>query len=175
MIGPCERVGSQARLRARTPLVTHRRSYMLLALALTAMPFGCTADEKPSAPTPAPPKAPVPRARLQEVRGDVKLKREVGDEWLTAREGLPLFENDKVRTAVGASARILFANGGRVNLGEDALIGIAETRLRPGQQRTDLTVLKGQVDAALETPATQSLSVSTPSATVQAGREIVFQ
>ena len=80
-----------------------------------------------------------------------------------------------IRTASGASARVQFPNGSLVNLGEDALIGIAETRPRPGQERTDLTVLKGQVDAALETPATQSLSVSTPAATVQAGREIVFR
>jgi hypothetical protein len=118
---------------------------------------------------------PEPRATLKEVHGDVKLKRATGDEWLAAKESLPLFENDKVRTAAGASARVQFPNGSMVNLGEDALIGIAETRPRPGQERTDLTVLKGQVDAALETPATQSLSVSTPAATVQAGREIVFR
>ncbi len=148
---------------------------MLLALALPAMPIGCSADEKPSAPPPAPARAPEPRAQLKEVRGDVKLKRATGDEWLPAREGLSLFENDKVRTAAGASARVLFPNGSLVNLGEDALIGIAETHSRPGQERTDLTVLKGQVDAALETPSTQSLSVSTPAATVRAGREIVFR
>jgi hypothetical protein len=148
---------------------------MFLALALPAMPIGCTADEKPPAPTPPPAKALEPRAQLKEVRGDVKLKRATGDEWQAAREGLALFENDKVRTASGASARVQFPNGSLVNLGEDALIGIAETRPRPGQERTDLTVLKGQVDAALETPATQALSVSTPAATVQAGREIVFR
>ena len=149
---------------------------MLLALALPALPLGCSADEKPSAPPPpAPTRQPEPRAHLKEVRGDVKLKRATGDEWLAAKDSLPLYENDKVRTAAGASARVLFPNGSMVNLGEDALIGIAETRPRPGQERTDLTVLKGQVDAALETPATQSLSVSTPSATVQAGREIVFR
>jgi hypothetical protein len=149
---------------------------MLLALALPALPIGCTADEKPSAP-PAPPavRTPEPRAHLKEVRGDVKLKRATGDEWLDASAGLPLFENDKVRTSAGASARVIFPNGGLVNLGEDALIGIAETRPRPGMERTDLTVLKGQVDAALETPATQSLSMSTPSVTIQAGREIVFR
>jgi hypothetical protein len=148
---------------------------MLLALALPAMPIGCTADEKPPAPALPPARAPVPRAHLKEVRGDVKLKRAAGDEWQAALDGLPLFENDKVRTAAGASARVAFANGGMVNLGEDALIGIAETRPRPGQERTDLTVLKGQVDATLEQPATQSLSVSTPSATIQAGRKIVFR
>ncbi|KFE59792.1 FecR family protein [Hyalangium minutum] len=150
---------------------------MLLALALPALPIGCSADEKPSAPPspPAPTRQPEPRAHLKEVHGDVKLKRATGDEWLAAKESLPLFENDKVRTAAGASARVIFPNGGMVNLGEDALIAISETRLRPGQERTDLTVIKGQVDAALETPATQSLSVSTPAATVQAGREIVFR
>jgi hypothetical protein len=148
---------------------------MLLALALSALPFGCTADEKLPVPTPSSPKAPAPRAHLRDLRGDVKLKRAVGDDWLAATEGLPLFENDKVRTAGGASARVVFANGGVVNLSEDALIGIAETRTRPGQQRTDLTLIKGQVDATLDLPATQAISVSTPSATVQAGREIVFQ
>lgn len=150
---------------------------MLLALALPALPIGCSADEKPPAPSnpPAPTRQPEPRAHLKEVHGDVKLKRATGDEWLAAKESLPLFENDKVRTAAGASARVIFPNGGMVNLGEDALIAISETRPRPGQERTDLTVIKGQVDAALETPATQSLSVSTPAATVQAGREIVFR
>jgi hypothetical protein len=148
---------------------------MFLALALSALPFGCSADEKLPPPSPNAPKAPLPRAHLRELRGDVKLKRAVGDEWLAASDGMPLFENDKVRTAGGASARVVFANGGVVNLSEDALIGIAETRTRPGQQRTDLTLIKGQVNAALETPSTQSLSVSTPSATIQAGREIVFQ
>ena len=148
---------------------------MLLALALPALPLGCTADEKPPAPHPLPARAPEPRAQLKEVRGDVKFKRATGDEWQTAHEGLSLFENDKVRTSSGANARVLFPNGSLVSMGEDALIGIAETRPRPGQERADLTVLKGQVDAALETPATQSLSVSTPAATIQAGREIVFR
>lgn len=148
---------------------------MFLALALSALPLGCTADEKLPVPAPNSPRAPTPRAHLRELRGDVKLKRSVGDDWLAATEGLPLFENDKVRTANGASARVVFANGGVVNLSEDALIGIAETRTRPGQQRTDLTLIKGQVDATLELPAAQSISVSTPSATIQAGREIVFQ
>ncbi|WP_187323653.1 FecR domain-containing protein [Stigmatella aurantiaca] len=147
---------------------------MLMALALSALPAGCSPDGKPQASPPPPPVRP-PHAHLKEVSGDVKLKRASGDEWLAAREGLPLFENDKVSTAGGAHARIVFAHGGSVNLGEDALIGIAETRPRPGQTRTDVTVLKGKVDATLEAPATQALSVSTPSATIQAGREIVFQ
>jgi hypothetical protein len=156
--------------------VNGRRIFMLLALALPVLPIGCTADEKaPAPPPPAAARVPEPRAHLKEVRGDVKLKRATGDEWQAAREGLPLFENDKVRTAAGASARVTFANGSTVNLGEDALIGIAETRPRPGMERTDLTVLKGRVDAALDAPTTQSLSVTTPSTTVQAGREIVFR
>lgn len=148
---------------------------MLLALALPVLPIGCNADEKPPAPSARPAPAPVPRAHLKTLLGDVKIKRAAGDEWIAAQEGLPLFENDKVRTVAGAGAQLVFANGGTVNLGEDALIGVAETRPRPGQERTDLTVLKGRVDAELESPNTQSLSVTTPAATVRAGREIVFQ
>jgi len=156
--------------------VNVRWSYMVFVLALGALSVGCPADEKPPPPVyePAVP-PPVRRAQLKGLQGDVKVKRAAGDEWLPAQEGMALFENDKVRTVAGAGAQIVFANGSVVNLGEDALIGIAETRPRPGQERTDLTVLRGQVNAELEDPAKQSLSVTTPAATVRAGREIVFQ
>ncbi|WP_171819060.1 FecR family protein [Pyxidicoccus fallax] len=149
---------------------------MLLALALSALPLGCTADEKPSAPTAPVRPAPSPRAHLRGLQGAVQVKRATADDWSPAQEDLPLFENDKVRTEAGARADLVFASdGGTVHLGSDSLIGIAETRPRPGQQRTDLTVLRGRIDAELEKPAAQSLSVTTPSATIQAGREIVFQ
>jgi hypothetical protein len=149
---------------------------MVFVLALMTLGVGCPADEKPTPPAHAPAvPAPVKRAQLKGLQGDVKVKRAAGDEWLPAQEGMPLYENDKVRTVDGAGAQVVFANGGVVNLGEDALIGIAETRPRPDQGRTDLTVLRGRVDAELEDPARQSLSVATPAATVRAGREIAFQ
>jgi hypothetical protein len=156
--------------------VNIRWSYRVFVLALGVLSVGCPADEKPTAPVHAPAAPPpVRRAQLKGLQGDVKVKRAAGDEWLPAQEGMPLFENDKVRTVAGAGAQIVFANGSVVSLGEDALIGIAETRPKPGQERTDLTVLRGRVDAEMEDPARQSLSVTTPAATVRAGREIVFQ
>ena len=153
---------------------------MVCVLSLAALSGACPAKENEK-PDPAPPvhapvvPAPVRRAQLQGLQGDVKVKRAAGDEWLPAQENMPLFENDKVRTVTGAGARIVFTQGSQVNLGEDALISIAETRPRPGQERTDLTVLRGRVDAELKDPTTQSLSLTTPAATVRAGREIVFQ
>lgn len=143
---------------------------MLLALALSALPPGCTADEKPSAPTPAPLPPPKARAHLRGLKGDVQIKRAIADEWSAAREEQPLYENDKVRTEAGAGAQVVFTSGGTVNLGGDSLIGIAETKLR-----TDVTVLRGRIDATLDQPNTQSLSVTTPAATVRAGRKIEFQ
>ncbi|GMT96903.1 hypothetical protein KH5H1_10220 [Corallococcus caeni] len=143
---------------------------LLFAVALMALPPGCTADEKPRGPTEAPLPPPVPRAHLRELTGDVQIKRAVADEWSPARDELPLYENDKVRTEAGASAQLVFANGSSLHLGGDSLVGIAESKLR-----TDVTVLRGRVDATLEKPATQSLSVTTPSATVRAGRKIEFQ
>lgn len=149
---------------------------MMFVLALSALGVACPAGEKPVAPVhvPAVP-PPVRRAQLKGLHGDVKVKRAAGDEWLPAREGMALFENDKVRTVAGAGVQVVFVQGSVVNLGEDALIGIAETRPRPGQARTDLTVLRGRVDAELEDASRQSLSVTTPSATVRAGRDIVIQ
>jgi len=116
-----------------------------------------------------------PKARLEQLAGDVKLKRAAGDDWTAPTEGGALYENDKLRTAKGASARLRFTNGSSLTLAENALISIAETKARPGVDRTDVTVLKGQVAAELQDSAHQPLSVATPSATVRAGREIVFQ
>ena len=161
--------------------MNRRHCHMVFVLALAALSGGCRGEEKPPAPPPAVPApapavpAPVRRAQLKGLQGSVNVKRAAGDEWLPAQEGMPLFENDKVRTVAGAAAQIVFTQGSVVNLGEDALISIAETRPKPGKERTDLTVLRGQVDAELQDPTRQSLSLTTPSATVRAGREIVFQ
>lgn len=114
-------------------------------------------------------------ARLTQVRGKVLVKRANGDDWMAAVEGMELRENDKVRTTAGGNATVEFAAGGNVAVGEDALIVIAETRTRPGAERSDLTVIRGRVDAELSDAKHQSLSVTTPSSTVRAGREIVFQ
>ena len=115
------------------------------------------------------------KGHLTQVSGDVKIKRAAGDDWIGASEGAAVYENDQVRTAKGASTLVRFANGSALALGDDALIGIAESRARPGTERTDVTVLRGRVDAELKDPARQDLSVGTPAATVRAGREIVFQ
>jgi len=115
------------------------------------------------------------KARLEQVVGDVKVKRAAGDDWTAPADGWSLYENDKVRTAKGASARLRFTNGSTLKLAENGLVSIAETKARPGVDRTDVTVLKGQVAAELKDAAKQPLSVATPSATVRAGREIVFQ
>jgi hypothetical protein len=115
------------------------------------------------------------KGHLTQVSGDVKIKRAAGDDWIGAAEGASVYENDQVRTAKGASTLVRFTNGSSLGLGEDALIGIAESRARPGTDRTDVTVLRGRVDAELNDAARQDLSVGTPAATVRAGREIVFQ
>lgn len=132
----------------------------------------CTRDAGP--PVPAAP-APTVRAHLGRLSGQVMVKRASADDWVAGKDGMPLYEDDKVRTAPGASAQIDFSSGSSVALAEDALLGISESKPRPGQDRTDVTLLKGHLDATLEKPAQQSLSVTTPAATVRAGREIVFQ
>lgn len=118
---------------------------------------------------------PSPRAVLGKVQGEVTVKRAAGDEWLEATETMKLFDNDKVRTARGASAEVRFTSGSRLTVGEDALVGIAESQPLPGTDPSDITVLKGRIDAQLVDAENQSLIVNTPAATIRAGREIVFQ
>ena len=87
-----------------------------------------------------------------------------------------LHDDDKLRTGSGASAELRFPSGTVVSVSEDTLLGIAETRGScRGAAQTDVTLLRGAVDATLDRPANQSLTVGTPAATVRAGREIVFQ
>ncbi|HET9158802.1 MAG TPA: FecR domain-containing protein [Myxococcaceae bacterium] len=115
------------------------------------------------------------RATLAEVKGSVSVKRATGDEWQVAVNGTVLYDDDKLRTERGGAAELRFPSGTVVVVSEDTLLGIAETRAAPGRPQTDVTVLRGAVDATLDRPANQSLTVGTPSATVRAGREIVFQ
>lgn len=145
-----------------------------MAVALSFAALLCCTQDRGGPATPAPP-APTARAHLRHVIGQVMVKRAAGDDWIAGKEAMPLYEDDKVRTASGASAVIEFESGSNVALAEDALLGIAETHPRPGQDRTDVTLLQGHLDATLDKPAQQSLSVTTPAATVRAGREIVFQ
>jgi hypothetical protein len=166
-----------ANARVHLPVPPPRWRHLTLLCALAA-PAGCSSDPTGDAPAPAVASAaPAPRVRahLRGLTGGVMLKRATGDEWVSAQEGQALFENDKVRTAPGASALVAFVNGSELSLGGSALVGIAETRPPPGRERSDVTVVRGRVDAELQDPERQSLTVSTPAATVKAGREIVFQ
>jgi hypothetical protein len=144
---------------------------MAVCLSLLCAP-ACRRDAAP-APPPAPP-LPV-RATLGQVKGTVSIKRAAGDDWLAASAGTVLHDDDKLRTGSGASAELRFPSGTVVSVSEDTLLGIAETRGTPGRGQTDVTLLRGAVDATLDRPANQSLTVGTPAATVRAGREIVFQ
>jgi len=147
---------------------------MALCLTLLAAGTACRKASPGGMPADAAPPA-AARATLQQLKGSVSVKRGAADDWTLASEGMALLENDTVRTGARASALLRFPNGSSVLVGEDALIGIAETQGAPGRDRTDLTVRRGTVDATLDRPATQDLTVGTPSATVRAGREIVFQ
>ena len=145
---------------------------MLLAAATAA---GCSDGRVDIPRTPVGPDARQARATLIALRGAVTVKRAAGDAWMAAAEGMELFENDTLRTARGASAQVRFESGPAMTVSEDALVGIAEPRAGPGAEPSDVTVLKGRIDAELADPQTHSLVVATPSATVRAGREIVFQ
>jgi hypothetical protein len=145
-------------------------TYGVCALATSLA--ACTSEDADRSPPPA---AAELKGHLTQVSGDVRVRRAAGDDWIGASEGAAVYENDQVRTAKGAATLVHFSNGSSLALGEDALIGIAESRARPGIDRTDVTVLRGRVDAELTDAAKQDLSVGTPSATVRAGREIVFQ
>jgi len=110
--------------------------------------------------------AQIARARIQTFSGAVNVKRAAGDDWILAREGMELYENDKVRTSKGASVHVETPNG-ELSMGEDALLAIPE-------ERGNVTLLQGHLDAHLD-PTEQTLTIKTPAAEVRAGREIFIQ
>ena len=144
---------------------------MALCLPLLVCTPACRRDAK-APPVPTPKQA--VRATLVQVRGAVSVKRATGDEWQAAVNGTALYDDDKLRTERGGAAELHFPSGTVVAVSEDTLLGI-ETRAAPGRPQADVTVLRGAVDATVDRPANQSLTVGTPAATVRAGREIVFQ
>ncbi len=145
---------------------------MALCLPLFVCAPACRRDAK-APPAPAPKQS--VRATVAQVTGSVSVKRAAGDEWQTAVNGTVLYDDDKLRTERGSSAELRFPSGTVVVVSEDTLLNVAETRAAPGRAQADVTVLRGTVDATLDRPANQSLTVGTPAATVRAGREIVFQ
>jgi hypothetical protein len=150
---------------------------LALALAISAV-AGCR-DSRPAsaaeAPKPVEEPRPVVRATLSHLNGEVWVKRARGSDWERAVEAMSLYDNDKVRTARGGTALIQFVGGSELTMGEDALVGIAEEKPAAAADPADVTVLRGRIDATLPAPKVQSITVSTPSATIRAGREIVFQ
>jgi hypothetical protein len=88
---------------------------------------------------------------------------------------MALFANDQVATGAEGAARVAFVSGGSLALAENALVGLTEPRALHQERPTDVTVHRGRVEATLDRPDSQSLSVETPAAIVSAGREVVFQ
>src|SRR5262249_59941619 len=119
-------------------------------------PSACRRDANP-APPPAP-RLPV-RASLGQVKGSVSIKRAAGDDWVAASAGTVLHDDDKLRTGSGASGELRFPSGTVVTVSEDTLLGIAETHGVPGRGQTDVTLLRGAVDATLHRPPHQSLTL----------------
>jgi hypothetical protein len=108
----------------------------------------------------------VARARLRDMKGTINVKRAAGDDWTVAREGMELFENDKIRTSSGASV-VVETDSGSLALGEDSLLGIPEVV-------GNIILLEGRVDGRLADQS-RRLVIETPAAKVKAGREIFFQ
>ena len=107
--------------------------------------------------------------------GGVSVKRATGDEWPAGDERHRLYETTSSAPSGAARPSCTFPPGRWWRVPRGTLLGIAETRAAPGRPQADVTVLRGAVDATLDRPANQSLTVGTPAATVRAGRKIDFQ
>ncbi len=140
----------------------------LLVYGVLAALFAC--DAKP----PPVPKEFVRHATLQQLTGDVKVKRRDGEEWVRATEQMELTQDDKVRTLGGATATIEFDEGSTIALSEDSLVLISDLSGEKAQ-RAGVLLLEGRLDAEVDRTRSADFTVRTPAAAARATREIVFQ
>src|SRR5499427_1148310 len=98
---------------------------MALCLPLLVCAPACRRDAQ-APPAPAPQQA--VRATLAQVKGSVSVEGGTRDEWGAAANGTTLYDDDKLRTEQGGSAKLHLPSGTEVVVSEDTLLGIAETR-----------------------------------------------
>jgi hypothetical protein len=122
-----------------------------LLLAIVAGALWWRQRHAPESPRPAP-----PPARITELAGSVKVER--GASAFAAAAGTALAFDDRVHTGPGGRARIVFASGASLALGENALLRLG----RDADQSPVLSLELG--DAALEAAPAEGapLKVTSP-------------
>jgi hypothetical protein len=135
---------------------------MLAAVAPVAL-IGCkrhrAADSPPAAPGAPAPAA--PDARLSAWTGAVEIER--AGQITPASAAAALLAGDLVRTGSNARARLAFANGQTVALGERTLLRLGRD---PGSS-LELTVIVGQADIEGDVKGAHGLQIKTPQGSVR--------
>jgi hypothetical protein len=145
---------------------------IFLAVVASACASSCDRASEAAAPVMPPP--PARRAILEQVSGDVRIKRSDGDEWLPVTPGIALSRDDKIRTAKSATALIRFDEGTELAIDGESMVSISDLPAEaPG--KGGVTVLRGKVDAEVDRNRSAEFSVKTPAAIARASKEIVFQ
>jgi hypothetical protein len=155
----------------------------LTTITLLAFVAGCECGTKSPADASLdaqPPAISSRSARIVFLEGTVQVKRSGSMEWLEARPGMELFEEDKVRTGRNSFAQVQFELGGLLRMGPESLIVASDLRALPESQtnRTSFTLVEGMVEAELKpAPGTTSdFRIRTPGAeAVVLRREVAFQ
>lgn len=100
-------------------------------------------------PAPAHANSKVRIVRLSEVKGDVQLDRNTGQGFEAAMANIPIIENARLQTNVGA-AEIEFEDNSTLRIAPDSLIEFPQLELLPsGAKASTVNVLRGMVYVSL--------------------------
>jgi hypothetical protein len=107
-------------------------------------------------------------ATITDLSGSVQVLRGGSSDWSAIQKGLPLYDDDRLRTFKGARATLSFTNGSTLKVDEESLISLGGLSLGGG-----VVVERGTVEGELM----PGLKVNTPSVEAEAtkARDIVFQ
>lgn len=119
-------------------------------------------------------------ANLTQLEGDVRVKRAGAPAWKTADEGMQLAINDKVRTLRNSFVTIRFEEGGVMRLEPESLVAVTDLTVERRNQvhRSAFTLMKGRVEAELDTLSQEGSQFKIKTPTAQAAvmhREVSFQ
>ena len=111
------------------------------------------------------PHAALKAARVVDAQGKVQVTRKGALEDISAKNGLTLYQGDRVQTGGNSSVSLLFGDSTKIDLGEDALLLVPEPR--GAEDNSVLRITRGEFEINSTNLKEDVVAIQTPGATIR--------
>lgn len=102
-------------------------------------------------------------AKVVSTWGSAKVLRGGKSAWLPVKQGMYIFQKDKVRTALGSGVKLSLPNGSYMKIKENTLFSMQQLASSGGKQQITGNVAFGSVSAKVKRAKGSTVKVKTPS------------